>query len=95
MSESTCLWYNPSCWLDSLILSLQQLAITIWDAILSGLASLIELIPAPDFLTNTGTIAIPESIAWAASAFQLDYGLTVIVSAYTLRFILRRIPGIG
>jgi hypothetical protein len=27
--------------------------------------------------------------------FQIDFGIGVIVSAYTLRFIIRRIPGIG
>jgi len=38
---------------------------------------------------------LPTSVSWAASAFQLDVGLGIIVSAYISRFILRRIPIIG
>lgn len=74
---------------------LQAFGVWLWDGILSGLASLFEAFPVPDFLQNVGTHTIPSSVSWAASAFQLDVGLAIIVSAYTARFILRRIPGIG
>lgn len=90
-----CYWYNPTCWLDSLIESLKDLFLYIWDLFLSGLASLIEAIPTPSFLMDLTGLELPETVIWLASMFQLDFGLTVITSAYTFRFILRRIPGVG
>lgn len=95
MNSNTCLWYDPTCAISGLIDSLYELIVTIWNSILSGLSSLIESIPAPDFLLSTGTISVHSGVAWGADIFQLGFGLQVIVSAYTLRFILKRIPGIG
>lgn len=97
MSESAnnCSWYDPSCALAWVRDELQAFGVWIWDSILSGIASTFEAIPVPDFLNSVGTHVIPSGVAWAAEAFQLDIGLTVIVSAYIARFILRRIPVIG
>lgn len=71
-------------------------AIFVWayDAWLSGFAFLIESMPVPDFLL-VQQYTMPSGVAYFASAFQIDVGLTVIVSSYTARFILRRIPIIG
>lgn len=94
-TENVCSWYDPSCALAWLRDELQAFGLWIWDSILSGLVSTFEAIPAPDFMQNVGTHSIPSGVAWAASAFQLDVGLAIIVSAYTARFILRRIPVVG
>lgn len=71
-------------------------AIFLWfyDAWLSGLAFALESMPVPDFLL-VQQFTMPPGVSYFASAFQLDVGLGVIVSAYTARFILRRIPIIG
>lgn len=95
MSESTCEWYDPVCGITALLEGLGQLVVSFWNYLLSGLSSLFELIPAPAFLSNLATTDIPSGVAWAADIFQIEFGLSVIVSAYTLRFIIRRIPGIG
>jgi len=95
MAENTCEWYDPSCALDWIGEELQSFSLWVWDGVLDGGVSLLEAIPVPDFLTNIGTQTLPAGLSWAASAFELNIGMTIVVSAYTARFILRRIPVIG
>ena len=93
--ENECIWYDPSCSLKWLADELKALWLWVYDALLSGFASIIEAIPVPDFLLNMQSLTLPASVAWVASSMNLTYGLTVIIGAYTARFILRRIPFIG
>jgi hypothetical protein len=95
MNENTCAWYDPTCAISGLVEDLRLLFVSLWNSILSGLATLFESISPPSFLANLTTIDIPPSVSWAVDIFQIDFGIGVIVSAYTLRFIIRRIPGIG
>jgi len=96
MDESnTCSWYDPSCALSWIKDELQAFGLWIYDSILSGLAALFELMPAPEFMMNLTPHSIPSGVAWAVAPFQLEYGIGIIVSAYIARFVLRRIPGIG
>lgn len=95
MEENTCGWYDPGCALAWVRDELQAFSLWLWGEILSGMASVFESFPVPDFLMNIGVHTMPDSVSWAASAFHLEMGLAVIVSAYTARFILRRIPVIG
>ena len=94
-TENTCSWYDPSCALGWIRDELQQFWVWLWDSLLSGIATTFEAIPVPEFLQNVDAHEIPSGVAWAASALQLDVGIAIIVSAYTARFILRRIPIIG
>ena len=94
-TENTCSWYDPSCALSWLSSELQTLALFLYEKILSGLAATAESLPSPDFLNSISSSPVPSGVAWAAQPFQLDIGITIIVSAYTARFLLRRIPGIG
>lgn len=95
MNENTCAWYDPTCAISGLVEDLRLLSVSLWNSILSGLATLFESISPLSFLANLTTIDIPPSVSWAVDIFQIDFGIGVIVSAYTLRFIIRRIPGIG
>ncbi|WP_420592122.1 hypothetical protein [Bacterioplanoides sp.] len=97
MSETTnnCNWYDPSCSLEWIRDELQAFGVWVLDSTLSAAAGIFESIPAPEFLTSAEAYSIPPSVSWAASAFQLDIGAGIIVSAYIARFILRRIPIIG
>lgn len=64
-------------------------------AVLGGFAAVVEAIPAPDFLADATSYQMPAGVSWILSAFQIEFGISVYVAAITLRFILRRIPGIG
>jgi len=67
----------------------------LWESILGAFVTVLELIPAPDWATNVGSLQIPEGVAWFVSAFELPFGAAVMVSAWTIRFLIRRIPVIG
>lgn len=93
MAES-CNWYDPSCALEWIGDELQSFFLWCYDGLLSGFAVLLELIPVPDFLLMSN-IQLPSGVAYFADAFMIPEGLQIIATAYTARFILRRIPGIG
>lgn len=80
--------------LQWLVDSLQQLFIETIDVLLQGLSFVFSLIPAPDFLQNIN-IQFPETALFMIQIFEMPFGIAVVVSAYTFRFILRRIPGLG
>ena len=93
--DDSCDFYDLSCvggWIQD---QLTSFALWLYERILSGLASVIESIPVPDWMLNAGSLNVPGSVAWFASSFQLDTGMGIIVSAYLLRFVIRRIPFIG
>jgi hypothetical protein len=65
--------------------------------VLAGLAAVLALIPVPSWLMGAAGVmgAMPPGVAFVANAFMLPQGLAIIISAYTIRFVIRRIPFIG
>jgi hypothetical protein len=65
--------------------------------LLAGLAAVLTLIPVPAWLANApGVIgAMPAGVAYVAGLFMLPQGIAIIIGAYTVRFIIRRLPFIG
>lgn len=83
---------------DKIVYFFEEIAIffsNMWESMLSSFAGLVEAIPVPAFLTNVSTFAIPDSILFWAQGFQIPAGIAIIVSAYIIRFTIRRIPIIG
>jgi hypothetical protein len=95
MGDADCSWYDVGCWLGWLQEELKQLVLWVYDAVLSGIVGLMDMIPVPDFLIDLEPITLPAGVAWAAEPFQIVFGVGICVSAYVARFILRRIPIIG
>lgn len=93
--SEACTVGDFGCYFDWLIDQLASLVLWVWDKILSGLASIIEAIPVPDWAANIGTLQLPEVVAWALAPFQLQTGVAIIMSAYALRFVIRRLPVVG
>lgn len=90
-----CSFYDVPCWLGWLIAEIKALCIWLLEAVFNALLAVLNLLPVPDFFNDLGTFQIPDSVMYFADAFALPEGVAMIVSAYTFRFILRRIPGIG
>ncbi len=69
----------------------------LFELLTDGIASVVEAIPVPDFLTAGGNLfgGIDPGIIYFASVAELNTGILLIVSAYAARFLLRRIPFIG
>jgi hypothetical protein len=66
--------------------------------LLGALAGVIEAIPAPEWVGDMAGYA--QTIAsgpggWAWSMLGVSEGLAIIASAYTIRFIIRRLPVVG
>jgi hypothetical protein len=55
---------------------------------------MIESIPVPSFLANMPTYSLPDAVLWLITPFNVEYGLGVLVAAFTARFIIKLIPGI-
>ncbi|EQB0423092.1 DUF2523 family protein [Pseudomonas aeruginosa] len=69
----------------------------VFHELVSGIVKFFQWLPVPEFFTQAGNAfqAIPPSVVYFANAFQIGPGVTMVLGAYLLRFILRRIPIIG
>jgi hypothetical protein len=78
---------------QQLVTFLEGLPLHILTAMLSGLSAVINWIPAPSWYANiAGWVgAVPSLAAFLLSALQIGTLVTILLSAYTLRFLLRRI----
>lgn len=94
MSDESCDALDFGCYLGWLADEISLIFLNIFNSILEGLVYILSLIPVPDFLLNT-SFTLPPSIAYYAQTFNISFGIGIIVSAYTFRFLLRRIPFIG
>ncbi|MDP9530879.1 DUF2523 family protein [Pseudomonas protegens] len=65
----------------------------LWQAVLNLISSntIIGVIEVAGGLFES----IDPSVWYFMSIFQIPYGITVVLGAYVLRFIIRRIPFIG
>lgn len=69
----------------------------VYAVVMDGLASFLEAIPVPSFITDAAGAfgGIPTTVMYFASVFELNFGVTVVLLALVARFALRRIPFIG
>ena len=81
-------------WLHDYLL---WLPLHICKLILQGIFAFMAWLPVPQFMTDAvGWVAsIPPSVAYFLSSCHIGTGMTYILTAYILRFVLRRIPFIG
>lgn len=51
----------------------------------------------PEFFNTASQVlnSVPESVVYFADSFALDLGITMILSAYLIRFVIRRLPIFG
>jgi len=68
-----------------------------FGGVLDAFALIFEQIPVPGFFaTASGAFSsIPSGVVFFLSVFELNFGISVILTAYALRFIIRRIPFFG
>lgn len=90
----TCDMLDFGCHTDNLLAALERFFSWIWGGLMDFLGGMLALIPVPDFI-QTATFALPDGVAWFASALEIPTGLSIVVSAYLIRFTIRRLPFIG
>lgn len=69
----------------------------LWQQILDGLLAVLNAIPVPDFVNQAqGAFAsLSGNILFFANKFALGEGIVMVLAAYGIRFLIRRIPIIG
>lgn len=68
-----------------------------WNELMGAFIAVLNAIPVPGWLANApATInSIPASAAFFMQSLQVPSGLSIIIGAYVIRFIIRRIPLVG
>lgn len=89
-----CKAYDIFCWIGWLIDEIKLVFIGIYTSILDSITGLFTVIPSPGFLLAP-VPAMPSGVLYFADLFMIPYGLSAMVSAYLLRFLIRRLPIIG
>lgn len=93
--ELTVGWFQDfKDWLRDALLWAPKAAL---EWLLDKVAELIEAIPVPDWLSGAGSVfaAVPGEVVWFLDAFAINYGIGIIIAAYIVRFLIRRIPVVG
>lgn len=83
-----------AAWLKDLLL---WVPLKLWELLLDGLASVIEAIPVPDFVNSAQGYfnGISPQILWVLNLFAVPEGMTMVMAALVLRFVVRRLPVVG
>ncbi|TWH71296.1 uncharacterized protein DUF2523 [Azomonas agilis] len=78
-------------------LMLWLLPLYVFDWIANGIIWFFNQLPVPDFFDKASYAFsnIPEGVVFFAQALQIKEGISMVLSAYLLRFVIRRIPIIG
>lgn len=81
-------------WLVSFVQWIGDLAIS---TCLGALITLLNAIPVPSWMSDAPSVlsGVPSGVIWIFQILQLPAGLTILVGAWLLRFLIRRIPVIG
>lgn len=96
-----CDWYNLPCHTTSALEWVfnftQWVPMKIFEKLMGSLGDMIAAIPAPGFFQTAalGLSGVPPGVAFFVGFMQLPEGITMILSAYLLRFAIRRLPFIG
>ena len=81
-------------WLKDVLLWVPR---KLWAELLDGLAAILSAIPVPDFVSvaQGALSSLPSSVVFFLDKFEFASGVSMIMGAYLLRFLIRRIPLIG
>lgn len=97
MNSPIILWK----WLEDVLVWLKELLLWIplkvWDGLLDALAGVVEAIPVPSFMENLDSFfaSIPSGVAFFLGGLNLGTCVSMIIAAYVIRFLIRRLPVIG
>jgi hypothetical protein len=81
-------------WLKEMLLWIPQ---KLFEMLLAGLGAIMESIPVPVWLANIGSFGagIPDGVGYFLHVLKVPEGLAMIMGAYIVRFLIRRLPVIG
>ena len=97
----SCDWYDLPChasgfatWLLNVLLFVPR---KVFELLMEGLAATLNALPVPDAFQSAQSAAgsLAGGVVWMLDLCAFDVTLPLIMSSLLLRFLLRRIPGIG
>lgn len=71
------------------------LGMSIFSGVVKAVTVVLAAIPVPDWFQNIDFSGVPPAVAYFGEPFRFGTGIGIMVSAYTIRFLIRRIPVIG
>lgn len=92
--EEQCTWYDVPCHFNWLQQELKQFSIWVYENIIMGIVGLFESIDPPEWLSSTD-VSVPANVLYFYQYANINLFLAVFISAYIIRFLIRRIPIIG
>lgn len=68
----------------------------IYQLLLEGLLAVLAAVPVPAWLSGADPFAaIDPGVVFFADALQIPEGISIVIGAYVLRFLVRRVPVVG
>jgi len=82
---------------DAFIDFLKNLPEWLFSKLTDAFVSFFNSIPVPDFFATAANAfsSIPDSVVFFAQPFHIGAGVSMVLGAYLLRFIIRRLPVFG
>lgn len=74
---------------------IKLIVLYVFEQVLMAFVALLEAIPVPGFLLNVSSYQLPSNILYFLGVAQFGTGVSIMVTAYTLRFLIRRLPVVG
>lgn len=79
-------------WLLDVVLWLPR---QLFSLLLDGLVAVISAIPVPDWVLYLDLGSAAAVIGWTAGVIRLKEGVAIVLGAYFIRFMIRRLPWFG
>jgi hypothetical protein len=88
-------WFQDS--LSWIVDFIKDFPLWLFQKFAEGIVAFFQAIPVPSFFASASSAfaSVPSGVVFFAQAFQIGPGIAMILSAYILRFVIRRIPFIG
>lgn len=69
----------------------------LFELLLQGLAAVLNAIPVPAWFSDAGSIwsNIPGAVSYFFFLFNLALGVGILIAAWTIRWLIRRLPVVG
>lgn len=81
-------------WLFKSVIFKFILMFTLWFAVTELVPTLVPFLPS-SVAIHSAISGVSPSVAYFLNLFLFDMGISLVVSAYAARFLIRRIPVIG
>lgn len=97
MADNTCGLTDFGCQVGWIQDEIKAFFVWVSEQIFNAIIAVFNAIPVPDWAASGADIfsGVPSNVGYFVGPFDLPSGAAIIVGAYGIRFLIRRIPFIG